>query len=465
MQHHRDPGWDAALARLPRHLAPEVVSAVEKRGEKVDALARSLLALLVTAIGGELPIRDAVRLSGFVGRCHTAGVPLEAVLEIVFALEEALATETGTERVRAAAHRVAAVVARSFLTVHSTGLEERERELRALIKISRAANRSLELREVAESSLRATVAAMHLDAGALWLAEPAIGLRLLQTVGLNDDEVAALNRVDLLAYAPVAEALAAGRARHFSVNPGIEHLAAYRSALAVPLYTGSGLVALLAVASRRRRQFDSSDIAFVGTVGEHVAAALGHAFEHRRAARTDYLTGLANRAEFDAAMEREVAAATRHGRRLTLLLLDLDKLKTINDEHGHHAGDAAIRATAAVLKPMVRASDVCARLGGDEFGVAMPDAGQADAEEVAARIRDRLAALPVDDDLPAPIEVSVGIAEWSEGAGYPELFADADRRLYREKRRRSARRRRAAARLVRSSSSFPSTGTPAKPSR
>jgi predicted signal transduction protein with EAL and GGDEF domain len=87
----------------------------------------------------------------------------------------------------------------------------------------------------------------------------------------------------------------------------------------------------MTVATRLPRTFESSDLEFVAAVADQIAVALDRARQHTREARTDYLTGLANRPEFERAIDRAVAAAQRHKRRLTLMMIDLDTLKAIND--------------------------------------------------------------------------------------------------------------------------------------
>lgn len=187
------------------------------------------------------------------------------------------------------------------------------------------------------------------------------------------------------------------------------------------------------------------------------------AYQHRQEAMHDYLTGLANRAAFDTAMQRELARARRHGRPLALLLLDIDDLKGINDRYLHHTGDEAIRAVAQIVARAVRASDICARLGGDEFGVAMPEAAQGQAQEVASRIRAALVEFNRERRLPQPLELSIGLAEWDLNQPYAELFDSADKRLYAEKRRHKARRRSGKLAPSAKSSPSPSTSSPAKP--
>jgi diguanylate cyclase (GGDEF)-like protein len=152
-------------------------------------------------------------------------------------------------------------------------------------------------------------------------------------------------------------------------------------------------------------------------------------------ARTDHLTGLANRREFERAMEREVALAQRHDRPLTMMLIDLDGLKQINDLHGHQAGDAALRLVAQQLLRVVRASDLCGRLGGDEFGVAMPETSLPRAREVAARLDSAIRTISQGETPPEAIEVSVGLAAWRRGCDWKVVYEAADKALYNNKRR------------------------------
>src|SRR4029077_1584340 len=137
-------------------------------------------------------------------------------------------------------------------------------------------------------------------------------------------------------------------------------------------------------------------------------------------------------------IDRAVAGAQRHGRRLALMMLDLDGLKDINDTLRHHAGDEAIRLLAEELRRAVRASDTCGRLGGDEFGVAMPEADERDAREVGARVRQSLDELNRLEKVPVPVEFSIGIAAWKPGMDWQAMYQMADKALYVEKRRRQA---------------------------
>src|SRR5260221_13037682 len=100
---------------------------------------------------------------------------------------------------------------------------------------------------------------------------------------------------------------------------------------------------MMAVGTMGDRLLNAADLLFVAAVGDQVAVALDRARQFSNAARTDHLTGLANRREFERVMEREVALAERHGRSLSMILIDVDNLKKINDGDGHRAGDSQWR--------------------------------------------------------------------------------------------------------------------------
>jgi|1186.fasta_scaffold01671_1 diguanylate cyclase (GGDEF)-like protein len=154
-------------------------------------------------------------------------------------------------------------------------------------------------------------------------------------------------------------------------------------------------------------------------------------------ARTDPLTGLLNHQAFWGAVGTELERAARYGHEVTLVYLDVDDFKGINDRHGHPAGDRVLRAVAAVLLDEARGSDVVGRTGGDEFAACLvetePDAGT----RFTARVRGRVAGLSLDRDMPPSLWLCAGAARFPAEAGSPEaLFELADARLYEAKRSR-----------------------------
>jgi diguanylate cyclase (GGDEF)-like protein/putative nucleotidyltransferase with HDIG domain len=164
----------------------------------------------------------------------------------------------------------------------------------------------------------------------------------------------------------------------------------------------------------------------------------------RRQAERDPVTGLLNHRAANARLEAAVSVALSRDEPLSLLMIDVDNFKLINDTHGHLTGDNALRHVAGLLRQCVRADDVVARLGGDEFFVLLPGISW----DRALNIVDRLAALVQEMPLPiegtgtVPLRLSVGVAVYPDDALQPHaLFACADARLYEAKRSggRSAR--------------------------
>jgi len=164
-------------------------------------------------------------------------------------------------------------------------------------------------------------------------------------------------------------------------------------------------------------------------------AALAAGLRRQRAlARTDSLTGLYGRRAFEERLEHDLALARRHGRPLTLVYVDLDNFKSLNDSRGHAAGDDALRRTARILEAATRRTDTVARLGGDEFAIVLPETARAGAEGVVAKARDELgAALPA---LAPRLGCSIGVITFSvvpESA--EEAVQAADALMYEAKRR------------------------------
>ena len=150
-------------------------------------------------------------------------------------------------------------------------------------------------------------------------------------------------------------------------------------------------------------------------------------------ASTDHLTGLANRRRFERQLEREVARTARHGRAFSLITLDIDHFKRVNDTYGHEAGDDAIKSLARVLQQGTRGIDLAARIGGEEFAVILTETSLTGAIEVAERLRAALKAVEIPPV--GQIAASFGVAECPTHAETArELLARADAALYEAKR-------------------------------
>jgi diguanylate cyclase (GGDEF)-like protein len=153
----------------------------------------------------------------------------------------------------------------------------------------------------------------------------------------------------------------------------------------------------------------------------------------RSLAVSDPLTGLANYRHLVSVINTEIARAGRTARSFSILFMDLDGLKLINDRDGHLVGNRALIRVADALRLSIRPTDTAARFGGDEFALVLPDTAELAARLVARRVCERLA----NDGEQPPITISVGVAEHPrDGATTEALVRAADRLLYDAKRRR-----------------------------
>ena len=154
-----------------------------------------------------------------------------------------------------------------------------------------------------------------------------------------------------------------------------------------------------------------------------------------RLAKMDPLTRLANRRHFQSSVEAEIARARRHGRECSVIAIDVDFFKRINDAHGHAGGDEALRHVAQVIRQQLRGHDAVGRLGGEEFAVLLPETGLAGARNVAERIRAAIEATTARfGDSAIGMTASLGVAAWRAPAeSFGALLQRADRALYAAK--------------------------------
>jgi len=172
--------------------------------------------------------------------------------------------------------------------------------------------------------------------------------------------------------------------------------------------------------------FATTGLAWVGVLEDRYRRASELAnLELSRLSRTDDLTGLANRRRFDAVAASEIARSLRYGRPLTLVTLDLDHFKVVNDTLGHSEGDRALRRVAEVLRSALRANDLAARLGGEEFAMLLPETDVDDGERIAERVRTRIraAGLPSGRD-DVPLTISAGVATLAPSSAVRPVAAD-----------------------------------------
>jgi diguanylate cyclase (GGDEF)-like protein len=217
------------------------------------------------------------------------------------------------------------------------------------------------------------------------------------------------------------------------------------AALALPLVCrGRAVGALVAIdrgPAAREPALASAALAAIKAALEPAAIALDNALRIQRAEAlsvTDDLTQLYNSRYLSQALRRETKRASRSGRPLSLLFIDLDGFKSINDQHGHLAGSRALVEAAIVIRTSARETDMIARFGGDEFAVVLPDTGSDGAVMVGERIRERIAAhrFLAAEGFGTQLTASVGVATLPDVATSAEgLIRAADQAMYRVKDR------------------------------
>ena len=437
-----------------RARSPELVEMSEKTGEDLVMTSAGFIDMLLAALRNDvdLPWGDFEQRSRDYGRLRAAqGLPLESLIDVLAIYRRATIEllsrpiqgkphydeiiALAQSRLEDVTERLTTSIARGYIDHIDEQHRARENEMYGLAAIVSAMGRSLDVMETAEMALVESLAALRLSTGAMWLRERS-AYRIAHTVGLDDDEVESFARQVGPTVKAVAS-VASGRSESEVERIASEEWNAVRAQLRVR----GRSVGVMTVGTRSDRVFGASDMLFMAAVADQVAVAIERAKQFASEARTDHLTGLANRREFERVMEREVALAERHKRKLSLMMIDLDNLKRINDRLGHSAGDGALRLVAQQLQRVVRASDVCARVGGDEFAVAMPETGLERARDVATRLRRAVEHAALGMRAPDHVEVSVGIAEWRGGQDWQTAYQAADADLYEDKRRRKTVRR------------------------
>jgi diguanylate cyclase (GGDEF)-like protein len=212
-----------------------------------------------------------------------------------------------------------------------------------------------------------------------------------------------------------------------------------QSALICPLLVGDEVIGTIAVYDNAAGSYTEDHRRVLDQVARQAAAVVHNTLLFERTqeqAFKDSLTGLANPRALQFQVARELARARRTSSPFSVILLDLDDFKGINDNYGHLAGDRALQEVARVLQQTTRPYDTCIRYGGDEFVVLLSSCGRVEAEEQRRRLQEavRAISLRADDGREIALRVSAGASVFPEdGESYERLLARADRRMYRNK--------------------------------
>jgi diguanylate cyclase (GGDEF)-like protein len=301
------------------------------------------------------------------------------------------------------------------------------REVKVLYEIAEELGTSLSLDDVVALLAAKLPAVLPCACGALFLWDAEARLfRCKRASGIGEDRVGQLTGATLPAFGAQLPVVA-------------DADVVLRSILTSPLMSGGQAFGALAVYDVGADAYQDDHRRLLDRLAHQAAAVVSNAivFEQaHEASLTDSLTGLANRRALHRQLPRHLARAGRERVPMTLLLLDVNNLKHINDAHGHDVGDRALRHTGAILASMQRPYDLCVRYGGDEFVAVLWDCGRAHAERRRDELQRAIADTPlrIGDSLTANLSVSAGAATFpDDGATVEALVAIADQRMYIDK--------------------------------
>ena len=219
------------------------------------------------------------------------------------------------------------------------------------------------------------------------------------------------------------------------------------------LMFGGRLIGALAIYHTAPTRYTDEHRRVLGRVSEQAAAVIHNSTRYeqtRQESQTDALTGLPNRRSFETQLRAGLTRALNNQTGASLVVLDLDRLKEINDTYGHEAGDRALRAIGTVLRSTVRETDLCARFAGDEFVIVLWDCSPEHELRRVTDVQRAVSAFPFEPrpGVRVPLSISAGCARFpQDGVSLNDLLISADERMYQDK---AARRGRSSSRVLRS---------------
>lgn len=381
-----------------------------------------------------------------VTRLAAAPVELHGRLIGVLSVARAEGLDKGREHIKAWLPRHAAQVGRlvSLFEVrreYGRFMRQSQALLTAAQRVQGHKSQEALCRAICETALQvssATEAALirwRADVGRGWVQYATSGFKYNAPFPLTADSLAARTCADeTLLLLPDVSTMTGPQSLFFDNDGGWP-----KGTLAiVPLKIEDRIIGAIVVAAETPGAIpreEARNVALLGALADTSLEMVWEMEEVSRRARTDALTGLANRRAFDEQLEHLLAHADRFGHAVSLILVDVDQFKQVNDTYGHETGDAVLKWIAKSLSDGVRAVDMCARFGGEEIAILLPQTQLGGAVELADRLRKAIGAKPIlalGNEV--PVTVSCGVACYPDGVLTKEaLFAAADRALYEAK--------------------------------
>jgi len=319
-------------------------------------------------------------------------------------------------------------------------------QIETLLEISTKLGQSLNLAELLQGVLESITEAIQVGAAGIYLLNEQTNELVLEAHhGFSTDFVHSMARMKL-GKGFAGRAALSGKAVILSDTSAdmksdliMLQRMGLRSLYSVPIMAREKILGIICVGSHDSRDFVERDVRLLGSIASQIGIAIENAQMYEKAvevAFTDSLTGLYNRRYLMEQIRRELARVDRNKTALSLIMIDVDDLKTVNDRFGHDRGDVLLKELARIIKTRARASDVAARLGGDEFVVLTPDTDLVGANEVGQRLwsEAHLSRIRMDGH-EVGFSVSIGIASYPSHATSAEgLLKKADEAMYEAKR-------------------------------
>ncbi len=342
---------------------------------------------------------------------------------------------------------------KAMLEVDRNRLEQQAEELNFINEFSSTIGSTLEIGRIIEILFEKLSVGVPIDAASLFVFQKD-GVKTYVSLGAEVDEAEAsclakifVNRsAEILGEPlPVDAIETVSLSRHPQPasscgTAGASSLAAKGYSFAVPMRVADELIGVLMVSTIGGPPFSPNQKRLISTIANQVSLALKNSLEHRRIqelAIRDSLTGLYNYRAFQSILEKKYDEHLRYGRPLSVIIIDIDHFKKVNDTHGHQKGDDLLRELASLLVRCCRRSDFIARYGGEEFILILPETVLEPARELADRIRLKISAgTLINSTSNIRVTISLGVAsvdsKWVHGPH--DLVRAADEALYRAKR-------------------------------
>lgn len=313
----------------------------------------------------------------------------------------------------------------------------RLKQLHTLIEMSSLINSTLNTHEIRKRAIEAATQLVDAEAGSLLLLDQAAGELFFEVaVGAKGGK---LKKIRL----KMGQGIAGWVARHG--EPVISHNVASdprffkgadqktkfttRNLICVPVRTKKKVVGVLEAVNKKSGKFEPDDIEVLSALANQVAVAMENAKLYEEAI-TDGLTGLYHHKYFEFRLKEETARAKRYAYPVSLLMIDIDHFKKINDRHGHPAGDKVLEGLGLALKKSIRSGDIVARYGGEEFAIILPHTNKGNAVKAGERLRANTEKIKFGK---IKITISIGVGYFDgkkPDFDYNVLIEHADEALY-----------------------------------